>query len=96
MIKKIPCIIVSSKPLDKGGNALRYVSPVRSPWASYRSGAYWFTSNGVSASHNFPHKIKGIAQDKYAGHPVTYTRLLEITSESMDDGQTARVLDCYV
>jgi len=73
MIKKIPCRIVSSKPLDKGSNALRY----------------------FSTSNNFHNKIKGIAQYKYAGHPVTYTRLLEITSASMDDGQTARIFDCY-
>ncbi len=73
MIKKIPCIIVSSKPLDKGSNTLRY----------------------VSASNNFHNKIIRIPQDKYAGHPVTYTRLLEITSVSMNDGQTARILDCY-
>ena len=85
MIKKIPCIIVSSKPLD----------PVRSPWASSHRGAYWFTSNGVSTSNNFHNKIKGIAQYKYAGHPVTYTRLSEITSASIDGGQTARILDCY-
>ena len=73
MIKKIPCIIVSSKPIDKGSNAPRY----------------------FSASNNFHNKIKRIAQYKYAGHPVTYTRLSEITSTSMDDGQTARILDCY-
>jgi hypothetical protein len=74
MIKKIPCIVVSSKPLDKGSKAPRYFR----------------TSNN---SHS---TIKRIAQYKYAGHPVTYTRLLEITSASIDGGQTARIFDCYV
>ena len=74
MIKKIPCIIVSSKPLDKGSNTLRY----------------------ASTSHNFPHKITLIPHAKHAGNPVTYTRLSEITSASIDGGQSARILDCYV
>ena len=74
MIKKIPCRIVSSKPLYKGSNTLRY----------------------FNTSNNFHNKITLKPHAKYAGNPVTYTRLLEITSISMDGGQTARILDCYV
>jgi len=96
MIKRIPCRVVRTKPIGKS----RDVSPVRSPWASSRRGVYWFTSNGASRSNHFHHKIgddaTGIAQGKYTSDVVTYTRLLEITSVSMDNGLAGQILDCYV
>jgi hypothetical protein len=74
MIKKIPCRIVSSKPLDKVSNTLFY----------------------VRTSNNPHHRINRIFNDKYIGNLITYTRLLEITTASMDNIQAGRILDCYV
>ena len=57
-------------------------------------------SRRVNTSNNFHHKIgddaTGIAQGKYTSKPTTYTRLLEITSASMDNGLAGQILDCYV
>ena len=100
MVKRITCRVVRSKPLGKSSDTLRHVSPVRSPWASSRRGAYWFTSNGASTLNKVHHKIGdvviGVLQGKYAGNSVTYTRLLDITSVSIDNGLTGQILDCYV
>jgi hypothetical protein len=40
--------------------------------------------------------FSGIPQGKYAGNPITYTRLTKITSVSVDNVLTGRILDCYV
>ncbi|MGB2808062.1 MAG: hypothetical protein WBC22_09985 [Sedimentisphaerales bacterium] len=57
-------------------------------------------SRDVGRSNHFHHKIgddaTGIAQSKYTSKPTTYTRLLEITSVSMDNGLAGQILDCYV
>ena len=57
-------------------------------------------SRRVNTSNNFHHKIgdvvTGMAQVKNGSDAVTYTRLLEITSVSMDNGLAGQILDCYV
>jgi hypothetical protein len=57
-------------------------------------------SRDVGRFNHFHHKIgdvlTGSPQDKYTSKPTTYTRLLEITSVSMDNGLAGQILDCYV
>ncbi len=87
MIKRIPCRVVRSKPLGKSRDVGR--------------------SNHFH--HKIGDDATGIAQGKYTSKPVrnpkahksalgtlTYTRLLEITSVSMDNGLAGQILDCYV
>jgi len=100
MVKRIPCRVVRTKALDKSSNALRQVSPVRSPWESSRSGAYWFTSNGASTSNNAYQQKSDVftrppKSYKSASGTLTYTDLLEIIRASIDDGLTGQILDCY-
>ena len=87
MIKRIPCRVVRSKPLGRSRDVGR--------------------SNHFH--HKIGDDVSGIAQGKYTSKPVrdpkahksalgtlTYTRLLEITSVSMDNGLAGQILDCYV
>ena len=100
MVKRILCRVVRTKALGKSSNALRHPSPVRSPWAGSRNGAYRFTSNGASTSNNAYHKSGDVVTRppksyKSASGTLTYTELLEITRVSIDDGLTGQILDCY-
>jgi len=100
MVKRVSCRVVRSKPLGKSSAALWRASPIGRPWASSRRGAYWFNSNGASTLNNDRHKIgdvfTDIPQGKCACNPITYTRLMEITSVSVDNGLTGQILDFYV
>jgi len=46
--------------------------------------------------HKIGDVVIGVLQGKSAGNSVTYTRLLDITRVSMDNGLTGQILDCYV
>jgi len=86
MVKRITCRVVRSKPLGKSSPL-----PLLSCESKKRSGC---TLNKVH--HKIGDVATGIPQGKYAGNSVTYTRLLDITSVSIDSDLTGQILDCYV
>jgi len=73
---------------------------VRSKALGKSSGAYRFTSNGVSTPNNAYQQRSDVVTRppksyKSASRTLTYTDLLEITRASIDDGLTGQILDCY-
>ena len=87
MIKRIPCRVVRSKPLGKSGGA------ITSNHFHHKIGDV--LTNGAQGKCTI-NPVRDRKAHKSALGTLTYTRLLEITSVSMDNGLAGQILDCYV